>query len=140
MHVFYQVAGHAVLLLVCKPCVRCRICTSRTAAQLSMSCISNRHCTAVRRSYEFVCCRERRLVAVQTTYGVLLPPDMMHSCSDMSTTLMLSDARISSSLGSGSVEFASDFPAEADSDAQTLLFGSYEEEPTQVCSSPSESF
>lgn len=73
-------------------------------------------------------CRERRLVAVQTTYGALLPPDMVHSCSDMSTTLVLSDARISSSLGSGSLEFACDFPAEADSDAQTLLFGSFDVE------------
>ena len=127
-------ASYAVVLLVREQWVGRITCTSRTEAQHSMSCTSNRQHTAVRRSDGFVCCRERRLVAVQTTYGVLLPPDMMHSCSDMSTTLMLSDARILSSLGSGSVEFASDFPAEADSDAQTLLFGSYEEEPTQVCS------
>jgi len=126
--------NYAVVLLVREPWVERVTCTSRTAAQLSMSCFSNRQCTAVQRWNGVFCCRERRLVAVQTTHGVLLPPDMMHSCSDMSTTLMLSDARISSSLGSGSVEFASDFPAEADSDAQTLLFGSYEEEPTQVCS------
>lgn len=78
-------------------------------------------------------CRERRLVAVQTTYGALLPPDMMHSSSDMSTTLMLSDARISTSMGSGSLEFASEFPADAESDAQDLMFGSYEEEAEQVC-------
>ncbi len=85
-------------------------------------------------------CRERRLVAVQTTYGVLLPPDMMHSSSDMSTTLMLSDAHISTSMGSGSLEFASEFPANAESDAQALMFGSYEEEAGQVrslsCISP----
>lgn len=80
-------------------------------------------------------CRERRLVAVQTTYGALLPPDMTHSCSDMSTTLMLSDARISSSLGSGSLGFAcEDCPPMdcADSDAQTLLFGSFDEEQEQA--------
>ena len=74
-------------------------------------------------------------MAVQTTYGALLPPDMMHSCSDMSTTLMLSDARISSSLGSGSLGFACDDcpPMDcADSDAQTLLFGSFDEEQEQA--------
>ena len=71
-------------------------------------------------------------MAVQTTYGVLLPLDVVHSCSDMSTTLMLSDMRFSSSLGSGSLELASEIQAEADSDAQPLLFGSFEEE-EQVC-------
>ena len=85
---------------------------------------------------ELLGCRERRLVAVQTTYGALLPPDMMHSSSDMSTTLMLSDAHISTSMGSGSLEFASEFPADAESDAQHLMFGSYEEEAAQVCSWP----
>ncbi len=74
------------------------------------------------------------MVAVQTTYGVLLPLDVVHSCSDMSTTLMLSDMRFSSSLGSGSLELASEIQAEADSDAQPLLFGSFEEEEEQqVC-------
>ena len=72
-------------------------------------------------------------MAVQTTYGVLLPLDVVHSCSDMSTTLMLSDVRFSSSLGSGSLELASEVQAEADSDAQPLLFGSFEEEEEQVC-------
>ena len=82
-------------------------------------------------------CRERRLMAVQTTYGVLLPPDVMHSSSDMSTTLMLSDtAHITASMGSGSLEFASDFPADAESDAQPLMFGSYEEDAEQVGSVP----
>ena len=73
-------------------------------------------------------------MAVQTTYGVLLPLDVVHSCSDMSTTLMLSDMRFSSSLGSGSLELASEIQAEADSDAQPLLFGSFEEEEEEeVC-------
>ena len=72
-------------------------------------------------------------MAVQTTYGVLLPLDVVHSCSDMSTTLMLSDMRFSCSLGSGSLELASDIQAEADSEAQPLLFGSFEEEQEQVC-------
>lgn len=79
----------------------------------------------------FGSCRERRLVAVQTTYRALLPPDL-HSSSDMSTALALSDTNMASSFETTSM---ADYTCDSSPNALAsdhLLFGSFDEDESQV--------
>lgn len=77
-------------------------------------------------------CRERRLAAVQTTYGALLPaPSLTYS--DMSTTIALSDAAMASSYEVASMmadDTGDSSPNGASADH--LLFGSFDDD-EQVC-------
>jgi hypothetical protein len=75
-------------------------------------------------------CRERRLVAVQTTYGVLLPPDM-HSSSELSTTFAMSDTNMASSYETTSM---ADYVGDSSPNhmRDPLLFGSFDEDDDQV--------
>lgn len=80
-------------------------------------------------------CRERRLAAVQTTYGALLPaPSLTYS--DMSTTIALSDAAMASSYEVASMmadETGDSSPNAASGDH--LLFGSFDDvQVRSICS------
>ena len=75
--------------------------------------------------------RERRLAAVQTTYGALLPaPSLTYS--DMSTNIAFSDAAMASSYEVGSI-MADDTADSSPNGASRhhLQFGSFEDD--QVC-------
>lgn len=75
--------------------------------------------------------RERRLAAVQTTYGVLLPAPSL-SYSDMSTTMALSDTAMA---GASSYDAASMMADDTTGDsspngafADHLLFGNFDDD------------
>lgn len=66
-------------------------------------------------------------MAVQTTYGALLPPDL-HSSSDMSIALALSDTNMASSFETTSM---ADYTCDSSPNARAgehLLFGNFDED------------